>query len=101
MPIPKREPKALMARRQLLSLGATIAATTACAGPATAKVRQPRDRPWIPSKEFLADLPRLMEFVSLPGLAMATGSSRHKRSAYRTWRPSLQCGRIPSSKLPR
>lgn len=31
-----------------------------------------RNGPWIPSDDFLADLPRLMEVASLPGLAMAT-----------------------------
>jgi CubicO group peptidase (beta-lactamase class C family) len=34
--------------------------------------RSYRKGPWIPSKEFLADLPLLMEVASLPGLAMAT-----------------------------
>jgi CubicO group peptidase (beta-lactamase class C family) len=62
-----------LGRRQLLSVGATVGVTTALgATPSGATVRQDRIGPWIPSDDFLADLPRLMEVVSLPGLTMAT-----------------------------
>jgi CubicO group peptidase (beta-lactamase class C family) len=65
--------KAMLGRRQFLSVGTTVAATALWReSSAEATPRTPYDKPWIPSKEFLADLPRLMEVASLPGLAMAT-----------------------------
>ena len=65
--------EAPLRRRQFLSLGATVAATAASGRPSSgASARRDRNGPWIPSKEFMADLPRLMDVVSLPGLAMAT-----------------------------
>jgi CubicO group peptidase (beta-lactamase class C family) len=65
------EPK--LGRRQLLLVGATVGVTTALgATPSGASARRDRIGPWIPSDDFLADLPRLMEVVSLPGLTMAT-----------------------------
>ena len=64
------EPK--LGRRQIFSAGATVGVTMALGALSGASARQDRNRPWVPSDEFLADLPRLMEGVSLPGLAMAT-----------------------------
>jgi CubicO group peptidase (beta-lactamase class C family) len=66
-------PEVKLRRWQIPSVGATDgAAATLDEPPSGAIVRQDRNGPWIPSEEFMADLPRLMEVVSLPGLAIAT-----------------------------
>jgi hypothetical protein len=64
-------PEAPVGRRQFVCTGVTLAATTAFHCPALSAPHE-RNRPWIPSKEFLTDLPHIMEVASLPGLAMAT-----------------------------
>jgi CubicO group peptidase (beta-lactamase class C family) len=66
-------PKAQLGRREFLAAGATAAASVAFGRPPS-KGNTLRDRsgPWIPADDFMAELPRLMEVVSLPGLAMAT-----------------------------
>jgi len=55
-------------RRALLILGGAL--TVAAAGPGGAAVSPPR-RSWIPSDDFLRDLPRLMRVAGVPGLAIA------------------------------
>lgn len=55
-------------RRALLMLGGAL--TVAAAGPGWAAVGPPR-RSWIPSDDFLRDLPRLMRVAGVPGLAIA------------------------------
>jgi CubicO group peptidase (beta-lactamase class C family) len=65
--------QAKLGRRHILAAGAAAGVATALGGPpAGATTRRDRNGPWIPPEEFLADLPRLMEVVSLPGLTMAT-----------------------------
>lgn len=66
-------PKTSLGRRQFLSVGAAVASTAALGKLSIrANAHQDPKTPWIPSKAFLADLPRLMGVASLPGLAMAT-----------------------------
>jgi CubicO group peptidase (beta-lactamase class C family) len=66
-------PNTQMGRRQFLSAGMTLAVTAALDGSASGEgARQDRHRPWIPSEEFLAKLPDIMEIASLPGLTIAT-----------------------------
>jgi CubicO group peptidase (beta-lactamase class C family) len=61
---------ASLGRRQFVCSGMALAATTALEQAASSTPRD-RNRPWIPSRELLADLPRIMEVASLPGLSMA------------------------------
>jgi CubicO group peptidase (beta-lactamase class C family) len=56
-------------RRRFLSLGASIAATGAISRSASG--RKILKETWIPPKEFMAELPLLMEVASLPGLSIA------------------------------
>jgi CubicO group peptidase (beta-lactamase class C family) len=66
-------PKAKLGSKQSPSRGATAEVASLDGGLASgATARRDQDGAWIPSKQFLADLPRLMEVVSLPGLTMAT-----------------------------
>jgi CubicO group peptidase (beta-lactamase class C family) len=59
-------------RRQLLSAGATVCASLLC-GEAANRVSagQIHKGRWIPPKELLEDLPRLMSVTLLPGISMA------------------------------
>lgn len=66
-------PRETFGRRRFLSWIAGTAAAASAIRPAAAIQSdcRPHEGPWIPSDSFVADLPRLMNVVSLPGLAMA------------------------------
>lgn len=65
-------PVETLGRRRFLSwVAGAVAGSAAKPAAAIQGDCRPHERPWIPSDSFIADLPRLMSIVSLPGIAMA------------------------------
>lgn len=69
----RTRPDVNLGSKRSLSREATVGVTSVDGSvPSGSTSRQERNGAWIPSVEFLGDLPRIMEVVSLPGLTMAT-----------------------------
>lgn len=60
-----------LSRRRLLEGGAVLAILGAVPAFASAAPRRDDDADWIPSAEFLADLPRQMQALGVPGIGIA------------------------------
>jgi CubicO group peptidase (beta-lactamase class C family) len=66
-----RNTRVLTSRRGLLGSGVALAALGALPRAASAAPHREDDADWIPAPEFLADLPRQMQALGVPGIGIA------------------------------
>ena len=71
MPADRRDIPCPLFRRRFLGAGLGLGALAAMPGRAWAAPRRDVDADWIPSPEFLADLPRQMQALGVPGIGIA------------------------------
>jgi len=71
--MPSTEPGACipLTRRRLLGAGLALGVFGAMSGRAAAALRDAEAVDWIPPDDFLADLPRQMRALGVPGIGMA------------------------------
>ncbi len=71
MPVDAADAAALISRRRVLGAGIGCAALAGLPGLATATLPAPRALDWRPPPAFLADLPRQMQALGVPGIGIA------------------------------
>ena len=71
MPVVTVSPPPSPARRRFMAMGALSGLATLAPFCAIAAACRKRSGAWIPSHDFLAELPRIMEAFAVPGVAIA------------------------------